>query len=138
MEYVDKAEKVLQKHKTAEVIYPEYYISIDNEFPERSSSGPTRFSLLRRINTLPHSSFIKSSLFREIGGYDSEFAKLGAEDWGLWVKAGLFGTRFVPLNDIGYIYFKDRFESRSALTDHFVKERLAAIEQTISNFKSRF
>jgi GR25 family glycosyltransferase involved in LPS biosynthesis len=135
-DYVHKVDRALQKHKTVEVVYPDYYISNDGESPQKGKSGPTRIGLMRRINTLPHSSFIKCSLFQEIGGYDSEFAKLGAEDWGLWVKANLFGARFLALNDIGYVYFKDQEESRSLLTDHLGEERRAAIEQMMSKFKS--
>jgi GR25 family glycosyltransferase involved in LPS biosynthesis len=136
IDYLGNVSKILNRYPTAEIIYPDYLISSDKGAPTRSKSGPAEPDYLIRINTLPHSSFIKSSLFLELQGYDLAFSELGAEDWAFWIKACLHGARFAPLGEAGYVYFKNQEDSRSSLTDHFVQERILAIEQLVIDYKA--
>lgn len=63
-------------------------------------------------NQLGNTSFIKSEVFRKVGKFDSDFEKLGSEDWDLWQRVYLSGGRFTRIPATVYTYFKNGDQSR--------------------------
>jgi GR25 family glycosyltransferase involved in LPS biosynthesis len=133
--YLERAYECVIAFPTAEVIYPDYFISKNGQEPVHGKSGPTDISLISKVNTIPHSSFIKLDLFSSLGGYSPLADKIGAEDWELWLRAALNSARFVALNEPGYVYNSGRLNSRSDATDHFIEERKLMIRKSIAHFK---
>jgi glycosyltransferase involved in cell wall biosynthesis len=135
--YLEGVYECVRAFPTAEIVYPDYYVSKKGQVPVRAKSGPTDIRWISKVNTIPHSSFIKLDLFSALGGYSPIANEIGAEDWELWVRAALHSVRFVHLNAPGYIYNEGNLHSRSDQTDHFTKERNLMVQKTIEGFKFR-
>jgi GR25 family glycosyltransferase involved in LPS biosynthesis len=135
--YLESVHECVLAFPTAEIVYPDYYVSKKGQVPVRSKSGPSDIRRISKVNTIPHSSFIKLDLFSALGGYSPIASEIGAEDWELWVRASLHSARFVHLNLPGYVYNAGNVNSRSDQTDHFIKERNLMVQKTIEGFKFR-
>ncbi len=103
----DCIETLLDRAGDAEIVYP--WVRCDPEDAPMSMIVNKLFDphALFRLNFIPCTAFIKTDVFRMLGGYRQE----QLEDWRLWQRAWLHGVRFKCVPEVLWTY---RFQGQNA------------------------
>lgn len=124
-EYLRGAEFLFLNNRALESVFPNILVP-KGERLETWITGPFETKPLLSLNTIPMSAVCSMKLFKDLGGYSSDFDG-GYEDWDFWVRAALSGAAAGHLNSIEFRYFsKELSRSSSAeIMRHSLIKKLA-------------
>lgn len=96
------AADILHEHPEADIIYSDLHLFGDVD--QRRDQPPVHLRRLLLYNTVALCTFIRKSVFDDIGYFDEAMSRKGLEDWEYWIRALAAGKKFhhipEPLFDI--------------------------------------
>jgi GT2 family glycosyltransferase len=95
----------------ADIVYS--WCRIDGPISPRKFQVPFDPDRLRRDNFIPSAAAIRTSLFRDLGGYDPHPTRTRHEDWDFWLRALEAGARFLCVPIPTWTYRLGAWEHRS-------------------------
>lgn len=92
----------------ADIVYSWCRVTGRPEIPQDLYQVPLEpIERIRQANFIPGAAAIRTSLFRELGGYREPSNLIRHEDWDLWLRALNAGARFVCVPRVTWTYRVD-------------------------------
>jgi len=117
--FVEKAINILDKNDDIDVVYSR----VRNLNTKKELFKHNKDANLLYGNFITCSAMFKKSDLLNVGGYDTNFDKIGCEDWDLWLTFIEKGLNFYQLNEFLFNYRQDLNKNRTCL-QHSNKEEI--------------
>jgi GT2 family glycosyltransferase len=95
----------------ADIVYT--WCAVEGRMARNRFQVPFDPDRLSRDNFVPSAAAIRTSLFRDLGGYDPNPTVTQHEDWDLWLRALAAGARFLCIPVVTWTYRLGDWQHRS-------------------------
>lgn len=98
-DYIDKAASILSSNENIGVVYSNPVFFGDKAMVERFYPKPYSYQELLLGNYIDMCSFVRRTVFEEVGGFDEHRDLIGWEDWEFWLRIANTNWEFYYLNE---------------------------------------
>lgn len=127
-----EAMEILDANKNIDVIHTYFqYFGSKNWINEGHDFDLVSILHNNKIDTC---TLIRKSALQKVGFYSNYMSRSGVEDWELWVKMGISGSKFVRLKKVGF-YYRVRSNSVTEIygTPQRVENKMFIINTHLNN-----
>jgi len=121
--FVERAKEAIQNSRNIDIVYSNVRVKTEKgDRLEDWKTGPFNPFMLRYLNTIPMTSLVRLSIFRELQGFSPEFES-GFEDWDFWYRCSLSGVKAKKVEGYAHVYTKKLISRSSSMKDNSLKLR---------------
>ncbi len=102
--YIEKAGSILSNNANIGVVYSNPVFFGDTTKVDRFFPKPYSYQELLLGNYIDMCSFVRRSVFEEVGGFDEHRDLIGWEDWEFWLRVAQTSWGFYHLNETQFKY----------------------------------